>query len=65
MSITEFLKPAEGQRNYGGAGGRGRGRGRGNQDRGQFRGGYNGGGSRAQPAPAIEDQLEFPTLGGK
>jgi len=65
VSITEFLKPAEGQRNYGGAGGRGRGRGRGNQDRGQFRGGYNGGGSRAQPAPAIEDQLEFPTLGGK
>lgn len=61
LSINEFLKPAEGQRNYGGAGGRGRG----NRGRGQFRGGYDGGGSRAQPAPAIEDQLQFPTLGGK
>ncbi|CAN6327499.1 unnamed protein product [Urochloa humidicola] len=60
VSINEFLKPAEGERFYGG---RGRGRGRG--DRGGFRGGY-GGGYRAPPAaPAIQDQSEFPSLGGK
>ncbi|TVU20485.1 hypothetical protein EJB05_36693 [Eragrostis curvula] len=59
LSINEFLKPAEGERYYGG---RGRGRGRG--DRGGFRGGY-GGGYRAPPAPAIQDKAEFPTLGGK
>ncbi|XP_062231972.1 RGG repeats nuclear RNA binding protein A-like isoform X2 [Phragmites australis] len=60
LSINEFLKPAEGERYYGG---RGRGRGRG--DRGGFRGGY-GGGYRAPPAaPAIQDQAEFPSLGGK
>ncbi|XP_062180217.1 RGG repeats nuclear RNA binding protein A-like isoform X2 [Phragmites australis] len=60
LSINEFLKPAEGERYYGG---RGRGRGRG--DRGGFRGGY-GGGNRAPPAaPAIQDQAEFPSLGGK
>ncbi|KAL6851646.1 hypothetical protein ACP4OV_020210 [Aristida adscensionis] len=60
VSINEFLKPAEGERFYGG---RGRGRGRG--DRGGFRGGYNEGYHRAPPAPAIQDQSEFPTLVGK
>ena len=60
LSINEFLKPAEGERYYGG---RGRGRGRG--DRGGFRGGY-GGGHRAPPAaPSIKDQNQFPSLGGK
>jgi plasminogen activator inhibitor 1 RNA-binding protein len=60
VSINEFLKPAEGERFYGG---RGRGRGRG--DRGGFRGGY-GGGYRAPPAaPAIQDQSQFPSLGAK
>ncbi|XP_040380170.1 RGG repeats nuclear RNA binding protein A-like [Oryza brachyantha] len=61
VSINEFLKPAEGERFYGG---RGRGRGRG--DRGGFRGGY-GEGHRyaAPPAPEIKDQSQFPTLGGK
>ncbi|PAN18446.1 hypothetical protein PAHAL_3G202400 [Panicum hallii] len=59
VSINEFLKPSDGERYYGG---RGRGRGRG--DRG-FRGGY-GGGYRAPPAaPAIQDQSQFPSLGGK
>ncbi|KAG8077764.1 hypothetical protein GUJ93_ZPchr0007g4232 [Zizania palustris] len=61
VSINEFLKPAEGERYYGG---RGRGRGRG--DRGGR--GYGGGfqrGPYATPAPAIEDQSQFPTLGGK
>ncbi|RLN30371.1 plasminogen activator inhibitor 1 RNA-binding protein-like [Panicum miliaceum] len=54
VSINEFLKPADGERYYGG---RGRGRG--------FRGGY-GGGYRAPPAaPAIQDQSQFPSLGGK
>lgn len=62
VSINEFLKPAEGERYYGG---RGRGRGRG--DRGGFRGGYGGGYSRgpAAAAPSIEDQAQFPSLGGK
>ncbi|XP_039800115.1 RGG repeats nuclear RNA binding protein A-like isoform X1 [Panicum virgatum] len=60
LSINEFLKPADGERYYGG---RGRGRGRG--DRGGFRTGY-GGGYRAPPAaPAIQDQSQFPSLGGK
>uniref|UniRef100_A0A0D9WIZ4 Hyaluronan/mRNA-binding protein domain-containing protein n=1 Tax=Leersia perrieri TaxID=77586 RepID=A0A0D9WIZ4_9ORYZ len=58
VSINEFLKPAEGERYYGG---RGRGRGRG--DRGGFRGGYEGHRSTAPPAP--EDRSQFPTLGGK
>lgn len=56
MSINEFLKPAEGERYYGG---RGRGRGRG--DRGGFRGGYGEGHrSAAPPAPEIKDQSQFP-----
>ncbi|GJM89555.1 hypothetical protein PR202_ga05759 [Eleusine coracana subsp. coracana] len=61
LNINEFLKPAEGERYYGG---RGRGRGRG--ERGG-RGGYGGGGGyRAPPpAPAIQDKSEFPTLGAK
>lgn len=62
MSINEFLKPAEGERFYS-PGGRGRGRGRGS------RGGF-GGSSRSNVgygagAPAIEDQQQFPSLGGK
>lgn len=62
VSINEFLKPAEGERYYGG---RGRGRG-GRGDRGGFRGGYGGGGYQRGPAaPSIQDQAEFPTLGGK
>ncbi|OIW18821.1 hypothetical protein TanjilG_25264 [Lupinus angustifolius] len=56
VSINEFLKPAEGERYYGG---RGRGRGRGGS-----RGGYSGNVSRNVPAPAIEDPGQFPTLGG-
>ncbi|KAG8086186.1 hypothetical protein GUJ93_ZPchr0010g10970 [Zizania palustris] len=61
VSINEFLKPAEGERYYGG---RGRGRGRG--DRGGFRGGYvEGHRSAPPPAPEIRDQFQFPTLGRK
>uniref|UniRef100_A0A0A9CTZ7 Plasminogen activator inhibitor 1 RNA-binding protein n=1 Tax=Arundo donax TaxID=35708 RepID=A0A0A9CTZ7_ARUDO len=61
VSINEFLKPAEGERYYGG---RGRGRGRG--ERGGSRGGYGGGYNRGPTAaPAIEDQAQFPTLGAK
>uniref|UniRef100_N1QUP2 Hyaluronan/mRNA-binding protein domain-containing protein n=1 Tax=Aegilops tauschii TaxID=37682 RepID=N1QUP2_AEGTA len=63
LSINEFLKPAEGERYSGG-----RGRGRGFRGRGEARGGYNGGGGggrRPAAAPAIEDQSQFPTLGGK
>ncbi|OEL28347.1 hypothetical protein BAE44_0010634 [Dichanthelium oligosanthes] len=61
VSINEFLKPAEGERFYGG---RGRGRGRG--ERGGFRGGYGGGYNRGPAAaPSIEDQAQFPSLGGK
>ncbi|XP_051146229.1 RGG repeats nuclear RNA binding protein A-like [Andrographis paniculata] len=56
VSINEFLKPAEGERYYGGRRGRGRG----------SRGGYNGGSETGYaPAPAIEDRGQFPTLGGK
>jgi plasminogen activator inhibitor 1 RNA-binding protein len=58
LNINEFLKPAEGERYYGG---RGRGRGRG--ESGGFRGGYNGGYRAPPPAPAIQDKSEFPTLG--
>lgn len=62
VSINEFLKPAEGERYYGGRGRGGRGRG----DRGGFRGGYGGGGYQGPPAaPEIQDQNQFPTLGGK
>jgi len=60
VSINEFLKPAEGERFYGGRGRGGRGRG----DRGGF-GGRFGGSYHAPPAPAIQDQNQFPTLGGK
>ncbi|XP_058067817.1 RGG repeats nuclear RNA binding protein A-like [Magnolia sinica] len=63
LSINEFLKPAEGESYYS-PGGRGRGRGRG--DRRPFRGGFASGSSTSVPAaPSIEDQGEFPTLGGK
>ncbi|CAL4955663.1 unnamed protein product [Urochloa decumbens] len=63
VSINEFLKPAEGERYYS-PGGRGRGRGRGRGDRGGFRGGYSPREPAAQ-APAIQDQAQFPSLGGK
>lgn len=67
VSINEFLKPAEGERYYGG--GRGRGRGRGRGDRGHFRdalGGDVGGTAIVDvAAPAINDPGHFPTLGGK
>ena len=63
MRITEFLKPAEGERYYS-PGGRGRGRGRGG--RGQYGGGFGGGVSTfPTAAPSIEDPGQFPTLGGK
>ncbi|OVA08464.1 Hyaluronan/mRNA-binding protein [Macleaya cordata] len=64
VSINEFLKPAEGERNYRPGGGR---RGRGRGDRGQPRG-FGGGGyntSSSPAAPSIEDPGQFPTLGGK
>ncbi|CAM8883246.1 unnamed protein product [Rhodiola kirilowii] len=57
VNITEFLKPAEGERSYGG---RGRGRGRGP------RGGFNGGSYKNNAPPAnIEDPGHFPALGVK
>ncbi|ESW11640.1 hypothetical protein PHAVU_008G047300 [Phaseolus vulgaris] len=59
VSITEFLKPAEGETYYN-PGGRGRGRG----GRGS-RGGYRGGATNNAPAPSIEDPGHFPTLGAK
>ncbi|GMY29934.1 RGG repeats nuclear RNA binding protein A [Fagus crenata] len=58
VSINEFLKPAEGERFYN-PGGRGRGRGRGS------RGGFGGSYRSNVEAPAIEDQHQFPSLGGK
>lgn len=59
VSISEFLKPAEGERYYA-PGGRGRGRGRGSR-------GYSGANmtSNVEAAPPIEDPGHFPTLGGK
>ncbi|KAI0496807.1 hypothetical protein KFK09_023131 [Dendrobium nobile] len=61
ITISEFLKPTEGERRYS-PGGFGRGRGR-----GSFRGGYvsNNLSSASQAAPLIEDPTQFPTLGGK
>ncbi|CAM8877730.1 unnamed protein product [Rhodiola kirilowii] len=57
VSITEFLKPAEGERSYGRSG---RGRGRGS------RGGFNGGSYNNTAPPAnIEDPGHFPALGVK
>ncbi|CAM8940047.1 unnamed protein product [Rhodiola kirilowii] len=54
VNITEFLKPAEGEKSYGG---RGRGRGRGP------RGGFNGGRYNNTAPPAnIEDPGHFPAL---
>ncbi|KAF5775614.1 putative hyaluronan/mRNA-binding protein [Helianthus annuus] len=61
LSINEFLKPAEGERQY--TGGRGRGRG-GSRGGGRFNQG-GGGSSYAPEAPKIEDPSHFPTLGGK
>ena len=60
LSIHEFLKPAAGERSFGG-----RGRGRGGRSDG---GGRGGGGSvynANAPPPAIGDNGQFPTLGGK
>ncbi|XP_078428941.1 hyaluronan / mRNA binding family [Wolffia australiana] len=67
VSINQFLKPAEGERFYGG---RGRGARGGRAGRGPFRGGSveygsGGGGSFGVPAPAIDDPGHFPTLGVK
>ncbi|KAF8057698.1 hypothetical protein N665_1256s0007 [Sinapis alba] len=62
VSINEFLKPAEGENYH--RGGRG-GRGRGGRDRGGrvSSGGFSG--NRSEPAPAIADTAQFPSLGGK
>lgn len=81
VSINEFLKPAEGEKYYGPPSNRGRGgrsgrgerrEGGGRDVRDSNRGGFGGGrfgGSRGQnggtSAPRIEDQAQFPTLGGK
>ncbi|KAL5799011.1 hypothetical protein ACOSQ2_003831 [Xanthoceras sorbifolium] len=66
VNITEFLKPAEGERYYN-PGGRGRGRGGGGGGgRGSRGGGFGGGSSmRNVPAPSIDDAGQFPTLGAK
>nr|XP_051208722.1 RGG repeats nuclear RNA binding protein A-like isoform X2 [Lolium perenne] len=61
VSINEFLKPAEGERYYGGRGRGSRGRG----DRGGFRGGFGGSYHAPPAAPGIQDKNQFPTLGGK
>ncbi|KAH9607311.1 hypothetical protein KSS87_019266 [Heliosperma pusillum] len=66
VSINEFLKPADGEKYYS-PGGRGRGRGRGPRGGGGGGGGNSyGGGNRMShaSAPIIEDQMQFPTLGG-
>lgn len=59
VSINEFLKPADGERYYT-PGGRGRGRGRGPRV-----GGFGGSNRSNYAAPSIEDQQQFPSLGGK
>ncbi|KHN11561.1 hypothetical protein glysoja_006014 [Glycine soja] len=59
VSITEFLKPAEGEAYYNP--GRGRGRGRGSRGGG----GYHGSATNNAPAPSIEDPGHFPTLSAK
>ncbi|XP_073006996.1 RGG repeats nuclear RNA binding protein A-like [Typha latifolia] len=64
LSINEFLKPAGGERSYG-PGGRGRGRGRGRGEQGAFGGSFGGSTRGLTAAPSIEDQQQFPTLGGK
>ncbi|TXG62505.1 hypothetical protein EZV62_009499 [Acer yangbiense] len=62
VPITEFLKPAEGERHYN-SGGRGRGRGGRSGSKG---GGYGvGNPMKNVPAPSIEDPGQFPTLGAK
>ncbi|XP_074303908.1 RGG repeats nuclear RNA binding protein A-like [Silene latifolia] len=61
VSINEFLKPAEGETHYR-SGGRGRGRGRG--DRGGRHGGGGGYARNNGSAPKIEDNSQFPALGG-
>ncbi|XP_038985232.1 RGG repeats nuclear RNA binding protein A-like [Phoenix dactylifera] len=66
FSITEFLKPAEGERYYSPGGrGFGRGRGRGRGDRRPFGDGFGSGVTVNATAPSIEDPGQFPTLGGK
>lgn len=67
MTITEFLKPAEGERFYN-PGGRGRGRGRGSRGGGGGGGGggFNNGSNRMNvAAPSIEDPGQFPSLSAK
>ncbi|WOK96985.1 hypothetical protein Cni_G05693 [Canna indica] len=61
VSITQFLKPAEGQRYYS-PGGRGRGRGRGRGDREPFCGEFGARTVSYNPAPSIEDPGHFPAL---
>lgn len=61
VSINEFLKPAEGERYYGGRGRGGRG-GRGSRGGSGYTGGNR---SFNVTAPAIEDPGQFPTLGAK
>lgn len=63
MSITEFLKPAEGEAYYNP--GRGRGRGRGSRGGGGGGGVYRGSSTNNAPAPSIEDPGHFPNLGAK
>ena len=76
VSINEFLKPAEDEMYYNPPSNRGRGSrgGRGDRREGGGRGdrGFSGGRSSGSPtqagtasAPKIEDQAQFPTLGGK
>ncbi|KAL9245236.1 hypothetical protein vseg_018912 [Gypsophila vaccaria] len=60
VSINEFLKPADGERYYS-PGGRGRGRGRGQRGGGGYSGAPR---MNNASAPPIEDQKQFPTLGG-
>ncbi|XP_023521386.1 RGG repeats nuclear RNA binding protein A-like [Cucurbita pepo subsp. pepo] len=64
VTITEFLKPAKGERYYS-PGGRGRGRGRGS--RGGLNNGNGGNGSNRMnvAAPSIEDPGQFPSLSAK
>lgn len=66
VTITEFLKPAEGERFYN-PGGRGRGRGRGSRGGGGGGGGgFNNGSNRMNvAAPSIEDPGQFPSLSAK
>ncbi|KAL9228818.1 hypothetical protein vseg_004356 [Gypsophila vaccaria] len=64
VSINEFLKPADGEKYYS-PGGQGRGRGgRGPRGGASAGGSYGGGNRMSASVPTIEDQKQFPTLGG-